>query len=146
MADQKTAPSPEQVQNVALELFKSRTGVFRQFSPEAVAIQAFNDASVFLEVAAKIRSGEMDMKPVEVWGADAFAPKLPRNHPLNMVSREWGDRSRVNRIAAALEKNTHPEYAYSEGDLSWDASTTNRARDLFPTFADKHDKSKSASN
>ena len=137
MADKPA--NADQVQSVALELFKSRSMLVAQRGTEMVAARCFSDAAAFLEVAAKFRSGEIVATASDPWGAEAFAPKLPKNHPINLVSREWGDRSRVNRLAKMLEANkANLDYELQDGDLSWSRATTNTARNLFPAYADKN--------
>ena len=139
MADTKSPANTDQIQAVALELFKSRSAMVAQRGTEMVAARCFADAAAFVEVAAKYRSGEIVPQPQEAWGADAFAPRLPKNHPINLVSREWGDKSRVNRLAKLLEANAaNLDYELQDGDLSWSRATTNTARNLLPVYADKN--------
>jgi len=142
MADDKnqTQDKPQSlppVEGVALELFKARSLLSSIRAAEQIAVRCFQDAAIFVACVKKFRTGELSAAPESVWGADCIAAKLPKYHPINMVSSEWGDRARVNRIAQWLEKHPSDDVPYQEGDLSWSVAETRTARALFPAYADK---------
>ena len=121
-----TTPS---LTSVALELFKERSSQMG-VSPQQLAITCFRDAQVFLDTAqqvldAKLDPNEDDKNPLDI----AFAPNLKRTHPINLMSRTWGNLKLVREALAALDAN--PKLEFYEPH-SWGKPEVNQARALFP--------------
>ena len=66
----------------------------------------------------------------------AFAANLKKTHPINLMSKEWGDLRKVREALKFLEENPSLE-AYEE--LSWGKPEVNQARALFPTVVQRAD-------
>lgn len=115
------------------------------------AIDAYKQAEAFLAVRAKVRAGEMKtVSAAEDLLADCSAPNLPETHPLNLVSRRFGDIAKVRRINDWLEKNPTPERDTEElvsrfrrafPEVNWSApshgealAVINVARAVFPVY------------
>ena len=113
---------------VALELFKARS-VQPGGNPRQLAIACFRDAAIFLAAADEVQSGRAnlftDESPLDV----AFAPNLKRTHPINLMSRAWGDLKKVQQALADLEANPGTDF-YEP--YSWGKPEVNQARALFP--------------
>ncbi|HEY0984650.1 hypothetical protein [Schlesneria sp. T3-172] len=118
---------------VALELFKARS-VSGGGSPRQLAISCFRDAMVFLEAAYEIQSGRADLSADESPLDPAFAPNLKRTHPINLMSRVWGDLRKVQEALADLDANPGADY-YEP--YSWSKPEVNQARALFPTVVNR---------
>jgi hypothetical protein len=115
--------------SVALELFKGRS-LHHGVTPRQLAIDCFRDAAEFLAAAEDALAGKID------WFADdtnpldsAFAPNLKRTHPINLMSRAWGDLKKVQATLAELDANPAAESYDSYG---WGKPEVNQARALFP--------------
>lgn len=136
-ATEEFRETPDLLEQRAFELFSQRSA--RGASPSLVK-QCFRDASMFLAEAAKIGDGsELKNEPESVL-ADVSAPNLPHAkqnmHPLNLVSRRFGDPTALLKAQQYLDKypdNDETEPAYAE--LGWDRKTTNLARAILPPYA-----------
>jgi hypothetical protein len=118
----------------AFRLFVERTAAgVRPLHQQQVAEQCFRDARAFSAVAARAAKGDtFDATPENNILSDASAPKLKPTHPINMVSRQFGDRKRIVEIAKRLEANpTLDELP----DLDWGKPEVSTARALFPSYA-----------
>ncbi len=120
------------IERIALQLFAERSARTLGRGVEQVARQAFKDAEAFVAVAAAYRAGELVAVKDENILADVYAPKLKRTHPINLVSREWGDLNRVKKIAQELQANPTLE---TYEPMDWDKPTTALARDILPQYA-----------
>lgn len=118
---------------VALELFKVRSAQ-PGGNPRQMAIACFRDAAIFLAAADEVQSGRADIfsdeSPLDV----AFAPNLKRTHPINLMSRAWGDLRKVHDALADLEANPGADF-YEP--YSWGKSEVNQARALFPAVVNR---------
>ncbi len=115
--------------SVALELFKMRS-MQSGTTPQQLAINCFRDAKVFLEITDQLTAGEIELSVDDRNPLDtAFAPNLKRTHPINLMSREWGDIKKVQSVLADLEANPAAD-AYEP--YAWGKPETNQARALFP--------------
>lgn len=124
----KSAPSPR-LNDIALELFKSRSPQ-AGITPQQLAMNCFRDARVFLEVADQVVSKTWDSVPEDTNPLDvAFAPNLKRTHPINLMSRAWGDIKLVQKALADLNANPKAESYELYG---WGKPEINQARALFP--------------
>jgi hypothetical protein len=136
MAEPKKAEhNPEELQAYAFELFAERSsrGV-AQVQAEQLAVQCFQSARTFMDVAARVKSqgGVMLAAPEGKQLADACAPNLKQTHPLNLVSQRFGNLEKVRQINAKLEADPKIEEL---PDLDWGKSEVNTARTLFPAYA-----------
>lgn len=129
----KSAPSPK-LNDIALELFKGRSpqpGI----TPQQLVMNCFRDAKVFLEVADQLvsepwESVEEETNPLDV----AFAPNLKRTHPINLMSRAWGDIMLVRKALSELDAN--PKAVVYE-PYGWGKPEINQARALFPAVVNR---------
>lgn len=110
-----------------------------QINGETSSIWAYKKAEEFLAVRARIKAGEELTKvPDGPQLNDASAPRLKPTHPHNLVSKRFGDLTRVRKIHEWLQKHPpriKPDQApivFSE--LEWDEQTTNLAREIFPHY------------
>ncbi len=119
---------------VALELFKSRS-LQSGANPQQLAIICFRDATVFLAAAQEVLAGGMDLFAEDTNPLDeAFAPNLKRTHPINLMSRAWGDLRKVQAALADLDAN--PTVDFYE-PYSWGKPEVNQARALFPAVVSR---------
>src|SRR6201986_4617437 len=114
---------------VALELFKGRSS-HSGINPRQLAVECFRDAAAFKHVADEIQAdglgpAEQDVNPLDV----AFAPNLKKTHPINLMSRAWGDLKKVQTVLADLDANPATEF-YEP--FSWSKAEVTQARALFP--------------
>ena len=119
---------------VALELFKERSSQIG-ISPKQLAIECFRDATTFTNIAEDVMSGEIDLiaedtNPLDV----AFAPNLKKTHPVNLMSRAWGDLNQVRTVLAELDANPAAEQYAPYG---WGKPEVNQARALFPAVVNR---------
>ena len=133
-------PTPEKSNDklnlsaVALELFKSRS-VHASINPRQLAIACFRDADVFISATQEILDGGVDLYADETNPLDeAFAPNLKRTHPINLMSRAWGDLRKVQAALADLDANPVAE---SYEPYSWGKPEVNQARALFPAVVNR---------
>ena len=128
--------SPSELQARAFELYVAR----RAHAPRAIAQHAksvagdcFIDAAAFLQTAQEISEGTFEpMKPAAPQLDDVCAPNLLPTHPLNMVSRQYGNPETVRKVAERIEAGDLEGCATQYG---WPSSELNRAKDLFPMWA-----------
>ena len=116
----------DRVKKAAFELFKSSSfGV----SPKMLAIRCYRAAQEFCDAEDEILSGAVsisviDNNPLD----DAYAPNLKKTHPVNLISKKWGD------LKKAMEAYEHVQNlgvnAYEP--LGWEMPECNTARALFP--------------
>jgi hypothetical protein len=129
----KTNATPNLV-TVALELFKGRSqqpGI----SPRQLAMTSFRDARIFLDAAEEALDQKLDdlsddANPLDI----AYAPNLKRTHPINLMSRAWGNLDSVKSVLAYLD--AHPK-ADSYEPHSWGKPEVNQARALFPAVVNR---------
>ena len=119
---------------IALELFKGRSlqpGV----NPHQLAINCFRDATVFLAATNEVQSGNADLFTEEANALDlAYAPNLKRTHPINLMSRAWGNLQKVQ--AALADLDAHPSAEFYE-PYGWGKPEINQARALFPAVVSR---------
>ena len=119
---------------IALELFKGRSlqpGV----NPRQLAIDCFRDATVFVAAAQEVQSGNADLFIEETNPLDlAYAPNLKRTHPINLMSRAWGNLQKVQ--AALADLDAHPSAEFYE-PYGWGKPEINQARALFPAVVSR---------
>lgn len=142
---QTTAAPTTELDEKAFELFremvaKSPTGR----GGEQQARAAYMKAEAFLKVREAIQDGTI--KPSKTDASvltDCCAPNLHRSHPYNLVSRRFGDLSKVGKIQQWLDKNPTPESDPDQlvgrikdafPELSWDTPAINTARAIFPQY------------
>jgi hypothetical protein len=114
---------------VALELFKERSAQ-GGFSPKQLAIDCFRDATIFTEVAEEVLTEGIDLSSDDANPLDvAFAPNLKKTHPINLMSRAWGNLDKVRETLAYLDANPGCE---SYEPYGWGKPEINQARVLFP--------------
>lgn len=120
-------PSDE-LKAVALELFKVRRngGV----SAAQVALSCFRDAQSFLDVADQIEMGDLELGADKNPLDDGYAPNLSKTHPINLMSKEWGDIQKVRDALKIVESPT----VNSLDQYHWGKNECNLARTLFPGF------------
>lgn len=120
-----------ELRDYAAELFARRTanGV-RGTLVEKVATDCFKDATIFLQVAAKVAAGEISSEPAPANPlSEVSAPNLKPTHPHNLVSQRFGSIERVARIYQQLSDNP----ALQElSDLDWREPEVTLARMIFP--------------
>ena len=136
MANNDKPQTDNKLQSLAFELFTQRSAMLNGRSAEPVASQCFRDAESFLKVAEKVEKSGLasiaDSSPLD----PAFAANLKKTHPINLMSKEWGDLKRVREALKFLEENPSLE-SYEE--LSWGKPEVNQARALFPTVVQRAD-------
>lgn len=135
MAEKQNSASDAELKMVALELFKSSR--VNGLDSQRIALRCFKDAASFLEVAEDVLTGgvnlhEVDSNPLD----EAFAPNLKKTHPINLMSREWGN---LDKVRSALEMVRNPEIESFE-DYNWGKPECNQARALFPAVIARADK------
>ena len=119
---------------VALELFKGRT-LQSGVNPRQLAIDCFRDATLFVAVAQEVQSGTADLFIEETNPLDlACAPNLKRTHPINLMSRAWGNLQKVQ--AALADLDAHPSAEFYE-PYGWGKPEINQARALFPAVVNR---------
>lgn len=119
---------------VALELFKGRSS-HQGIAPRQLAIGCFRDAAAFLAAAEDVQAGNVDWFAEDTNPLDsAFAPNLKRTHPINLMSRAWGDLKKVQSVLADLEANPAAEFYEL---YSWGKPEVNQARALFPAIVNR---------
>ena len=119
---------------VALELFKTRS-MQPGTTPNQLAIHCFRDAKAFLAITEQLVAGEIDLNVEDSNPLDsAFAPNLKRTHPINLMSRSWGDIKKVEAALAELEANPAADVYEPYG---WGKPEVNQARVLFPTVVQR---------
>lgn len=128
MTDQKANSNLLDLTAIALKLFTARMA-HSQCTPEALVRTCFRDAKAFITGAADILTSGVDVfaednNPLDV----AFAPNLKKTHPLNLMSRAWGDLKLVQNALAELEANPVAE---SYEPYGWGKPEVNQARVLF---------------
>jgi len=129
MTNSEPIHDPLNLTSVALELFKSRS-IHQGASPRQLAIGCFRDATAFLAAADDVLSGEIDLSDEDTNPLDpAFAPNLKKTHPINLMSRVWGDLNKVRDVLDELEASPAAD---SYEPLSWGKPEVNQARALFP--------------
>lgn len=131
--DKKTDRDGVLLQETAFELFKQTNGLG---SPEHRAIRCFRDAAAFITAAKKIATGEINIEVIDNNPLDdAFAQNLKKTHPINLMSRQWGN---IKKVREVYEMVRNPGVqAYEE--LGWGMPECNQARALFPGIIAKAD-------
>lgn len=115
--------------SVALEVFKTRC-LQPGISPQQIAIDCFRFAKAFITAMETVASEgipnfEEDPNPLN----GAFAPNLKRTHPVNLMSKNWGDLKQLETVLAHLEAEPSAD---SYAPLEWGRPEVNQARALFP--------------
>ena len=119
---------------IALELFKGRS-LQSGVNPRQLAIDCFRDATIFAAAAQEVQSGNADLFVEETNPLDlAYAPNLKRTHPINLMSRAWGNLQKVQ--AALADLDAHPSAAFYE-PYGWGKPEINQARALFPAVVNR---------
>lgn len=119
---------------VALELFKTRSMQLGT-TPQQLAIHCFRDAKAFLTIVEQLAAGELDLNVEDTNPLDAaYAPNLKRTHPINLMSRAWGDIKKVQAALADLDANPAAETYEPYG---WGKPEVNQARALFPAVVQR---------
>lgn len=134
MTTSRTSNDTLSLTDVALELFKTRS-MSPGINPEQLAIDCFRSAKSFLAVSELVQSGEIaaidnDTNPLDV----ACAPNLKKTHPVNLMSRAWGDVKKVESVLAELEADPSAE---SYEPFGWGRPEVNQARALFPAVVNR---------
>jgi hypothetical protein len=129
MAHAEKPMNSQNLTDVALDLFKER-GAQSGISSHQLAMNCFRDAKIFLDAAELVHSGKLnfleeDTNPLDV----AFAPNLKRTHPINLMSRAWGNLAAVHKAFNDLDANPKAESYEPHG---WGKAEVNQARALFP--------------
>lgn len=134
MALSERSTNSPNLTNVALELFKGRS-VQSGISSHQLAMNCFRDANIFLNAAAQVQAGNLDFLEAETNPLDvAFAPNLKRTHPINLMSRAWGDLAAVQKAFNDLDANPKAESYEPHG---WGKPEVNQARVLFPAVLNR---------
>jgi hypothetical protein len=129
----KTITNPN-LTAVALDLFKGRS-TQSGLNTHQMAITCFRDAKIFLAAAEQVHAGKLDIEEDESNALDiAFAPNLKRTHPINLMSRAWGDLQAVQKVLAYLDANPKADFYEPH---SWGKPEVNQARALFPAVVDR---------
>jgi hypothetical protein len=124
---QVTPAVSDRVKKAAFELFKaSAFGV----SPKMLAIRCYRAAQEFCDAEDEILNGTVsisviDNNPMD----DAFAPNLKKTHPVNLISKKWGDLKKAMEAwqhVKNLSVNAYEPYG-------WEMPECNTARALFPS-------------
>ena len=130
------AANPDQVEQYAFRLFAERSARLGKINGETLAVSCLRDATAFLDVARKWRDGEISVaQPRGPVLADACAPNLRDDHPINMISQQKGSIPRVRQILAHLKANPALETLDALG-VSWGKPEVNAARAIFPAYAE----------
>lgn len=133
---------------LAFEIYKQRIATTHvKRGGEQIALDSYRKAEDFLRIRDKIRSGDTSTKqPEGPQLSDCSAPNLSENHPHNMVSKRYGDLTKVNRIKKFLDQNPTPESDPGElvgkinrefPGIGWDLPQVNTARAIFPAYCGK---------
>ena len=129
----KSTTNPK-LSDVALDLFKVRStqsGV----NTHQLAITCFRDAKIFLDAAQQVHSGHLEIEDDDANPLDiAFAPNLKRTHPINLMSRAWGDLQAVQKALVYLDANPKADFYEPH---NWGKPEVNQARALFPAVVDR---------
>lgn len=141
MANNDKPQTDNKLQALAFELFTQRSAMLGGRSAEPVASQCFRDAESFLKVAERVEKSGLasiaDSSPLD----PAFAANLKKTHPINLMSREWGNLAKVREALKFLDENPSLE-SYEE--LSWGKPEVNAARALFPAVVQRADQAAKA--
>ena len=141
MADNSKAPQKAEVIELASQIFTQASAMFGGRATRQNAIQSIRAAEEFMQAKSEYESGVL-AKPSDAWGGDCFAPKMPKTHPLNLISSERNSESKgankelVNRISKWLASNPNEDQAYKDEMWEWTRDETKTARRLFPAYAD----------
>ncbi len=119
---------------IALELFKGRS-LQSGVNPRQLAMSCFQDATVFIAAAQDFQSGKKELFAEQTNPLDlACAPNLKRTHPINLMSRAWGNLQKVQ--AALADLDAHPNAEFYE-PYGWGKPEINQARALFPAVVSR---------
>ena len=134
MATSMSTKQNNKLYSVALTLFSNRS-MHSGFNPQQLALACFRDAKIFVSTAQQIQENRVnpsadDENPLDA----ACAPNLKRTHPINLMSRAWGDLKRVQDALSDLEANPSAEYYEAYG---WGKPEVNQARALFPAVVQR---------
>lgn len=155
MAANETKTDTE-LESVALRIYVERVSMrSASFGSDQIAAASFRDAEAFLRIRDKVRNKELEPSSREIGTqlSDASAPNLSPLHPLNLISKRFGDKDlrRVKQINEWLSKN-HPaqdapieefvdRFEKAFRDLPWKQATAgetlaviNTARAVFPAY------------
>ncbi len=131
MPENQNQKAENKLEQLAFNLFGQRMAMLGSHAAGTVAKKCFRDADAFLKTATEIAEKGIkefvDTNPLD----DAYAPNLPKKHPLNLMSKEWGDLSRVRSVLKKLELDPKAE-VLNDADIEWGAIEVGTARRLFP--------------
>lgn len=120
-------------EKLAFEIFK--TTPHAAGNAEKCAMQSFRAAKAFLEVQTQLSSGKLNIYAIDDNPLDdAFAPNLKRNHPINLMSKEWGSLEKVKKVMKDLDENPTASTYETYG---WGPAEVMQARTLFPFKLEK---------
>ena len=123
-----------EISDVALELFKVRAA-HSGVGTRQLAMGCFRDAAAFINIAKEVNSSDVDLLAEETNPLDpAFAPNLNKTHPINLMSRSWGDLKKVQNALSDLNANPAAE---SYEPYGWTKSEIRQARALFPAVIER---------
>jgi len=137
MADQKQPGdnrSSDTLSEMAFQLFSDRSSRGVRVATEALAITCFRDAAAFMDVAKRVRSGEpLTAEPEGPQLSDASAPNLKPKHPLNMVSKRFGD-PKLTEVRAIHNRLLKDPTLETLSEYDWGKAEVSTAREVFPAY------------
>lgn len=144
MANEKQPAAEGDRDDLAFQLFAAKSASLPLGrAGKMQAEDAYRQADAFLAVRAQAREGKLSPdKPAGPQLADCSCPNVKPTHPLNLVSRRFGDLQRVNRIKAWLDRNPTPQdepdeltaRLNREFGLDWDTPQVSLARATFGAY------------
>lgn len=110
-------------------------------SPRNLAETMFHMAEAWEETEAKFLAGKLadpvELDPFE----DCWAPNLPKNNPINMMSRQWGDLEKIKEFMKDIgnmdKSKLGPSAPIDEilyEKYHWKKQEVNQAVQMFPQF------------
>lgn len=136
------AEKTRELDEIAMRIFDERLR-HNSLLIERTTLDSYKLAEQWLSVRDGIRAGTISTaKDTGPKLADVSAPNLSQTHPLNLVSRRFGNLDRVNQINAWLVANPtgdEPEKMVAAlnkkfGDLNWGFNEIYIARETFPKY------------
>ena len=134
MTNSRNSNETFNLSTVALELFKFRC-LQPGISPQQIALECFRYAKAFIVAMEQVLSNGLpttdeDSSPLN----GAFAPNLKKTHPVNLMSRTWGDIKQVEAVMSHLDADPTTEFYEPYG---WGKPEINQARALFPAVINR---------
>ena len=135
MADKpKSGVTDTAIAELAKQIFVEQFG-HSQIGYKQLTINSFRAATEFLAGAQSVQNGEIDLfeedrNPLD----DAKAPNLKKTHPINLMSKAWGD---VRLVQAALDDLDANPAAETYEPYGWGKPEVNQARALFPAVVNR---------